>query len=71
MVFHYCTGPGQFVEKEKLEYVAHLTNYSKLFELRVGKFALSSLFFYVVCHNINRFTSVHFVTDRSTKFFSF
>ena len=29
-------------EGQALEHVTHLTNYSKLFELRVGKFALSS-----------------------------
>ena len=30
------------MEKDRLEHVTHLTNYSKLVELRVGKFALSS-----------------------------
>ena len=39
-VFQYCTGPAHFVEKDKLERVTCLTNYSKLFELRVGRFAL-------------------------------
>ena len=39
-VFHYCPGPVRSVEKDKLEHVTHLTNLSKLFELRVGKFAL-------------------------------
>ena len=33
------------MEKDRLEHVTHLTNYSKLFEMCVGKFALSSLFF--------------------------
>ena len=52
LVFQYFAGPGQFVEQEKLEYVAHLTNYSKLVELRIGKLALSSLLFYIVCYNV-------------------
>ena len=43
-VFQYCAGPAHFVEKDKLERVTCLTIYSKLFELHIGKFALSSLF---------------------------
>ena len=41
--------------KDKLEHVTHLTNYSKLFELCVEKFAYVCLFyFYIVCHNISQ-----------------
>ena len=47
------------MEKDKLEYVAHLTNYSKLFELRVVKFALSSLFFFTLfVISLPRFRSI-------------
>ena len=54
MIFQYCPGLGRSVEKDKLEHVTHLTNYSKLFELRDGNYDLQSvtvfvLIFYITC----------------------
>ena len=46
MFFQYCPGPGRSVEKDKLEHVTHLTNYSKLFDRRFEETKNHFLFYF-------------------------